>query len=166
MRSNFVTYYYYSQVPSTYEGESKACNVPISEQKGQQSALHPSEFSLVTTKFSLHQFLPRLVPWLCGSLVFKVHNSACNVNEALNMMMPKSGILRGPIVMLAPGHPMIASPWKLPHGGTGCSCHVQWEQGNLLNTFHHVPLKRRMLALPSLVETHVAESTSEPGIKY
>ncbi|XP_022758150.1 uncharacterized protein LOC111305162 [Durio zibethinus] len=98
---------------------------------------------------------------------YAMSNGALNGYEALDMM-PKWGVLRGPVVMLAPVpvHPMAVSPRKQPHGGTGVF--LPWTMGSRKPTKHLPPRaqKGRMLALPSPVETHVAESTSKPGIKY
>ncbi|WRX07724.1 hypothetical protein QQP08_000211 [Theobroma cacao] len=84
--------------------------------------------------------------------------------EALDMM-PKWGVLRGPVVMLAPVRPMVVSPRKLPRGGTGVF--LPWTMGGSRKPTKHLPpraQKGRMLALPSPVEPNAAESTSEPGI--
>ncbi|XVF21830.1 hypothetical protein REPUB_Repub12eG0123600 [Reevesia pubescens] len=94
---------------------------------------------------------------------YAMSNGALNGYEAHDMM-PKWGVLRGPVVMLAPVRPMVVSPRKLPRGGTGVF--LPWTMGSRKPTKHLPPRaqKGRMLALPSPVETHVAESTSEPGI--
>ncbi|KAK6260135.1 hypothetical protein SCA6_014609 [Theobroma cacao] len=84
--------------------------------------------------------------------------------EALDMI-PKWGVLRGPVVMLAPVRPMVVSPRKLPRGGTGVF--LPWTMGGSRKPTKHLPpraQKGRMLALPSPVEPNAAESTSEPGI--
>lgn len=89
-------------------------------------------------------------------------NGALNGYEALDMM-PKWGVVRGPVVMLAPVRPMVVSPKKLPRGGTGVF--LPWTMGSRKHNKHLPPRaqKGRMLVLPS-DETHVAEPTSEPGI--
>ncbi|XVF32639.1 hypothetical protein REPUB_Repub17cG0099700 [Reevesia pubescens] len=94
---------------------------------------------------------------------YAMSNGALNGYEPLDMMS-KWGVLRGPVVMLAPVRPMVVSPRKLPRGGTGVF--LPWTMGSRKPTKHLPPRaqKGRMLALPSHVETHVAESTSEPGI--
>ncbi|XWS46773.1 hypothetical protein CRYUN_Cryun14cG0096900 [Craigia yunnanensis] len=94
---------------------------------------------------------------------YAMSNGALNGYEAMNMML-KWGGLRGPVVMLAPVRPMVVSPRKLPPGGTGVF--LPWTKGSRKPTKHLPPRaqKGRMLALPSPIETQVAESTSEPGI--
>ncbi|XWS31622.1 hypothetical protein CRYUN_Cryun23aG0092200 [Craigia yunnanensis] len=94
---------------------------------------------------------------------YAMSNGALNGFEALDMM-PKWGVLSGPVVMLAPVRPMVVSPRKFPGGGTGVF--LPWTKGSRKPIKHLPPRaqKGRMLALPSAVETHVAESTSEPGI--
>ncbi|XP_022727815.1 uncharacterized protein LOC111283493 [Durio zibethinus] len=94
---------------------------------------------------------------------YAMSNEALNGYEALDMM-PKWGVLRGPVVMLAPVRPMAVSPRKLTRGGTGVF--LPWTMGSRKPPKHLPPRaqKGRMLALPTPVETHVAESTSEPGI--
>ncbi|XP_021280429.1 uncharacterized protein LOC110413798 [Herrania umbratica] len=95
---------------------------------------------------------------------YAMSNGALNGYEALDMM-PKWGVVRGPVVMLAPVRPMVVSPRKLPRGGTGVF--LPWTMGGSRKPTKHLPpraQKGRMLALPSPVEPHVAESTSEPGI--
>ncbi|XVE73193.1 hypothetical protein DITRI_Ditri11bG0097700 [Diplodiscus trichospermus] len=93
---------------------------------------------------------------------YAMSNAAPNGYEALDMV-PKWGVLRAPVVMLAPVRPMVVSPRKLPPGGTGVF--LPWTMGSRKSTKHLPPRaqKGRMLALPS-VETHVTEPTSEPGI--
>ncbi|XVF80491.1 hypothetical protein PTKIN_Ptkin15bG0078200 [Pterospermum kingtungense] len=93
---------------------------------------------------------------------YAMSNGAVNGYEALDMM-PKSEVLHGPVVMLSPMCPMVSSPKKLPRGGTGVF--LPWTMGSRKPTKHLPPRaqKGRMLALTS-VETHVLESTSEPGI--
>ncbi|XWS36257.1 hypothetical protein CRYUN_Cryun20dG0069900 [Craigia yunnanensis] len=94
---------------------------------------------------------------------YAMSNGALNGYEALDMM-PKWGALRGPVVMLGPVRPMVVNPRKIPGGGTGVF--LPWTMGSRKPTRHLPPRaqKGRMLALPSPVETHVAEPTSEPGI--
>ncbi|TYI55321.1 hypothetical protein E1A91_D11G133700v1 [Gossypium mustelinum] len=93
---------------------------------------------------------------------YEMSNGALNGYEALDMM-PKLGVLRGPVVMLTPVSPMVMSPKKLPCGGTGVF--LPWNMLSRKPTKHLPPRaqKGNMLALPP-AETHIAESTSEPGI--
>ncbi|GMJ01118.1 AtALKBH10B [Hibiscus trionum] len=95
---------------------------------------------------------------------YTMSNGALNGYEVLDTM-PKWGVLHAPVVMLAPVRPVVVSPRKLPRDGTGVF--LPWTMGGSKKHTKHLPpraQKGRMLALPSLVETHVAEATSEPGI--
>lgn len=79
-------------------------------------------------------------------------------------MMPKWGMLRGPMVMLTPMRPMVLNPRKLAGGGTGVF--LPWNVPSRKPAKHLPPRaqKGRFLALPSPVEPHIGESTSEPSI--
>ncbi|KAB2016240.1 hypothetical protein ES319_D08G082600v1 [Gossypium barbadense] len=93
---------------------------------------------------------------------YAMSNGVLSGYEALDTM-PKWGVLRAPVVMLAPVRPVVVSPRKLPRGGTGVF--LPWTMGSKKHTKHLPPRaqKGRMLALPSAVETHVSEFTSEPS---
>ncbi|KAF5732739.1 hypothetical protein HS088_TW17G00269 [Tripterygium wilfordii] len=82
--------------------------------------------------------------------------------EAMDAM-GKWGIVRAPVVMLAPARPMMCSPKRMPNGGTGVF--LPWTVGSRKPAKHLPPRAQRgrLLALPSSAETHMAESTSEPG---
>ncbi|TQD86505.1 hypothetical protein C1H46_027994 [Malus baccata] len=84
--------------------------------------------------------------------------AAPNGYEAMDVM-PKWGVLRAPVVMLAPVRPMALSPRKVPQSGTGVF--LPWTMGSRKPAKHLPPRaqKGRLMALPS-----PAESTSEPGI--
>jgi alkylated DNA repair protein alkB family protein 5 len=91
-------------------------------------------------------------------------NGALNGYEAMDTM-PRWGVLRTPVVMLAPVRPMVLSPQSLPQGGTGVF--LPWTMGSKKHAKHLPPRaqKGRLLTLPSpLDETHAAETTSQPGI--
>ncbi|KAM3687506.1 hypothetical protein ACB098_10G083900 [Castanea mollissima] len=94
---------------------------------------------------------------------YAVPNEALNGYETTDIMS-RWGVVRAPVVMLAPVRPMVLSPRRLPQGGTGVF--LPWTMGSRKPAKHLPPRaqKGRLLALPSPVETHVAESTSEPGI--
>ncbi|KAJ1435742.1 Oxoglutarate/iron-dependent dioxygenase [Sesbania bispinosa] len=87
-----------------------------------------------------------------------------NGYEGMDMMMPKWGMLRGPMVMLTPMRPMALNPRKLAGGGTGVF--LPWNVPSRKPAKHLPPRaqKGRLLALPSPVEPHMGESTSEPSI--
>lgn len=94
---------------------------------------------------------------------YAMSNGALNGYESMDMM-PKWGVLRAPVVMLAPVRPMVLSPRRMQRGGTGVF--LPWTVGSKKPAKHLPPRaqKGRLLALPSPAETHVVESTSEPGI--
>ncbi|KAK7277677.1 hypothetical protein RJT34_22692 [Clitoria ternatea] len=79
-------------------------------------------------------------------------------------MMPKWGMLRGPMVMLTPMRPMPLNPRKLAGGGTGVF--LPWNVPSRKPAKHLPPRaqKGRLLTLPSPVEPQMGESTSEPSI--
>lgn len=90
-------------------------------------------------------------------------DGAPNGYEAMDAM-PKWGVLRAPVVMLAPVRPMVLSPRKVPQSGTGVF--LPWTVGSRKPAKHLPPRaqKGRLMTLPSPAETHVAESASEPCI--
>jgi len=84
--------------------------------------------------------------------------------DGMDMMMPKWGMLPSPMMMLTPMRPMAVNPRKLAGGGTGVF--LPWNVPSRKPTKHLPPRaqKGRLLALPSPVEPHIGESTSEPSI--
>lgn len=82
-------------------------------------------------------------------------------------LMPKWGVLRGPVVMLAPARPMVLSPRRAPRGGNGTGVFLPWAVGSRKPAKHLPPRaqKGRFLALPPPpgAEAQVVESTSEAG---
>ncbi|KAJ9696302.1 hypothetical protein PVL29_008502 [Vitis rotundifolia] len=79
-------------------------------------------------------------------------------------VMPKWEVVRAPLVMLAPVTPMVMSPRKMQQSGTGVF--LPWAVKSRKHAKHLPPRaqRSRLLALPSAVEPHVAEPTSEPCI--
>ncbi|KAL6968378.1 hypothetical protein U1Q18_034178 [Sarracenia purpurea var. burkii] len=72
---------------------------------------------------------------------------------------PKWGLLRAPVVMLAPSHPMVLSPRRMIQcGGTGVF--LPWTLGSRKPVKHLPPRaqKGRLPLLPSTVETHISDS--------
>ncbi|XP_059660534.1 RNA demethylase ALKBH10B-like [Cornus florida] len=95
---------------------------------------------------------------------YTMPNGALNgCYEAMDVI-PKWGVLRAPVVMLAPMRPMVLSPQGIPHGGTGVF--LPWAVGPKKPAKQLPPRaqKGRFLALPSPVETRIPEATSDPGI--
>ncbi|XP_057965640.1 RNA demethylase ALKBH10B [Malania oleifera] len=90
-------------------------------------------------------------------------NGVANGYETMDLI-PKWGVLRAPVVMLAPMRPMVLSPRRIPHGGTGVF--LPWTVGSRKPAKHLPPRaqKGRFLALPPPVETRVAEPTSDSSI--
>ncbi|CAK9151020.1 unnamed protein product [Ilex paraguariensis] len=90
-------------------------------------------------------------------------NGTPNGYEAMDVI-PKWGVLRTPVVMLSPVPPMVLSPKRIPREGTGVF--LPWNSGSRKPTKHLPPRaqKGRLLALPSPVETHKAETPTDPGI--
>ncbi|PON65750.1 Oxoglutarate/iron-dependent dioxygenase, partial [Parasponia andersonii] len=82
-------------------------------------------------------------------------------------LMPKWGVLRGPVVMLAPVRPMVLSPRRAPRGGNGTGVFLPWAVNSRKPAKHLPPRAQRgrFLSLPphTTVEARVEESTSEAG---
>lgn len=94
---------------------------------------------------------------------YPVPNGALNGHEAVDST-PNWGILRSPVVMLAPVRPMALSPKRIPNGGTGVF--LPWAVGSRKPAKHLPPRaqKGRLLALSSPVEKHVADSATATGV--
>ncbi|KAK2990532.1 hypothetical protein RJ640_019812 [Escallonia rubra] len=85
------------------------------------------------------------------------------LNGAMDVI-PKWGVLRSPMVMLAPMRPMVLSPKRIPRGGTGVF--LPWSVGSRKHAKHLPPRaqKGRFLTLPAPVEKRKAELTTDSGI--
>ncbi|BAT85401.1 hypothetical protein VIGAN_04294200 [Vigna angularis var. angularis] len=94
---------------------------------------------------------------------YTLSNGALSGYEAMDMM-PNWGIFGAPIVMLPPMRPVAVNSRKLPRGGTGVF--LPWKGTSRKHTRHLPPRaqKGRLMELPSPVESHLGESTSEPSI--
>ncbi|TKY62489.1 oxidoreductase protein [Spatholobus suberectus] len=94
---------------------------------------------------------------------FTLPNGALSGYEAMDMM-PKWGMVSAPMVMLTPMRPVAVNTSKLPRGGTGVF--LPWKGASRKHARHLPPRaqKGRLMALPSPVESHFGESTSEPNI--
>ncbi|KAG8389386.1 hypothetical protein BUALT_Bualt02G0223800 [Buddleja alternifolia] len=79
-------------------------------------------------------------------------------------MIPKWGVVRAPMVMLAPVGPMVLNSRRMPNGGTGVF--LPWNVGPRKPTKHLPPRAQRgrFLALPSPADTHKPETTSDSGV--
>ncbi|RDX57769.1 hypothetical protein CR513_62966, partial [Mucuna pruriens] len=93
---------------------------------------------------------------------FTLPNGPLSGYEAMDMM-PKWGILSAPMVML-PMRPMAVNTRKLPRSGTGVF--LPWKGASRKHARHLPPRaqKGRLMALPSPVQSHLEESTSEPSV--
>ncbi|XP_058197964.1 RNA demethylase ALKBH10B-like [Rhododendron vialii] len=92
---------------------------------------------------------------------YTIPNGAMNAYEATMNMIPKWGVIRTPVVMLAaPMHPMVVSPRKSPNG-SGTGVFLPWAVGSRKPAKHLPPRaqKGRLLSLPSSVETLKKEPT-------
>ncbi|KAI3676515.1 hypothetical protein L1987_86125 [Smallanthus sonchifolius] len=80
-------------------------------------------------------------------------------------VLPKWGAIRAPqLLMLAPVSPMVMSPRRLTHGGTGVF--LPWNSGPKKPTKHLPPRAQRgrLLAVPASPERHKMNRTSDSGI--
>ncbi|GFY98770.1 oxidoreductase, 2OG-Fe(II) oxygenase family protein [Actinidia rufa] len=95
---------------------------------------------------------------------YPIPDEPLNGYEAMDVI-PKWGVLRAPLLMLAPIRPMVLSHRRgVPHGGTGVF--LPWTVRSRKPAKHLPPRaqKGRFLALPSPVETHVSEPASDGKI--
>lgn len=94
---------------------------------------------------------------------YTMQNGVLNGDGTIDMT-PKWGVLRAPMLMLAPVRPMVLSPKRIQHGGTGVF--LPWTVNSKRHTKHLPPRaqKNRLLALPSPVEKHASETKSDSGI--
>lgn len=103
--------------------------------------------------------------WQTGlPTTYAIPNGALNGYEATNLM-PKWGMLRAPMVMLAPMHPIILSPRRVPHTGTGVF--LPWTVGSRKSPKHIPPRAQKaklLLTLPPSVEAHTADLSSDVSI--
>lgn len=76
---------------------------------------------------------------------------------AMNMM-PKWGLVRAPVVMLAPMRPLIVNPRKMPRGGTGVF--LPWNTSSRKHAKHLPPRAQRgrYLSLPPPAEANKPEN--------
>ncbi|OIT37753.1 PREDICTED: uncharacterized protein LOC109240329 [Nicotiana attenuata] len=91
-------------------------------------------------------------------------NGGHNGYEPMDVI-PKWGVLRAPMVMLAPvARPLVMSPRKAPRGGTGVF--LPWNGGSRKPAKHLPPRAQRgrFLALPPPGDSPKSETTSEPSL--
>ncbi|XP_018825310.2 RNA demethylase ALKBH10B-like [Juglans regia] len=108
---------------------------------------------------------PPMTLWQSGvPSPYAATNGTPNDHEPMDTM-PGWGVVHSPVVMLAPVRPMVLSSQGLHQGGTGVF--LPWTMGSHRKNAKHLPpraQKGRPLAIPSPIETHVVDSTSEAGI--
>lgn len=85
-----------------------------------------------------------------------------NGYEPMNMI-PKWGLMRTPMVMLAPVRPVVMSPRRVPRGGTGV--YLPWTVGSRKHAKHLPPRAQRgrYLALTSPSDAHKPETGCDSG---
>ena len=125
-----------------------------------------------------HQFMPvikdqqQMIPPLAKAMTlwqpgvptgYGMPNGAFTSYGTMDMM-PKWEVVSAPLVMLAPVTPVVMSPKKMQQSGTGVF--LPWAVKAKKHTKHLPPRaqRSRLLGLPSPVETHAVEPTSEPCI--
>ncbi|XP_060178269.1 RNA demethylase ALKBH10B-like [Lycium barbarum] len=92
---------------------------------------------------------------------YSTPNGAANGYKIMNVT-PKWSFLRAPEVMLAPVHPMVLSPRRIPNGGTGVFLPLSRKPAK------HLPpraQKRRFLELPSPGNSPKSVSSSEASME-
>ncbi|XP_065861197.1 RNA demethylase ALKBH10B-like isoform X2 [Euphorbia lathyris] len=92
---------------------------------------------------------------------YAMPNGGLGGYEAMDAM-PKWGVLRAPVVMLAPMRPMVLSPKRMPQAQGGTGVFLPWTVGSRKPAKHLPPRaqKRHLLALRS----HITDSASDTGI--
>ncbi|KAL8167694.1 hypothetical protein V2J09_009193 [Rumex salicifolius] len=102
-----------------------------------------------------------LTVWQPGVLSPCSLNLIPNGYEATMSMVPKWGLIHGPLMTVPSAVPMQVNPRKLPRGGTGVF--LPWGVKSRKPARHLPPraLKGRLPALPS-VDTHALETMSDP----
>lgn len=75
-------------------------------------------------------------------------------------VVPKWGVLRAPLVMIAPPQPIVMGPKSISRGGTGVF--LPWAVSSKRTTKHLPPrIRGRHLALPPSNEIQVAKSSAD-----
>lgn len=124
--------------------------------KVRQESIHPPSPTSAAPTTAMTLWQPS-VP-----TAYTMQNGTANGYEPMNLV-PKWGVLRAPMVMLAPVRPMVVNPRKLPSGGTGVF--LPWNMSSRKHTKHLPPRaqKGRFLTLTSQAETRAdaVESASE-----
>lgn len=93
-------------------------------------------------------------------------NRAHNGYEPMDMIPKWGGVVRSPVVMLAPLRPVVMNPRRAPRGGTGVF--LPWNGGSRKPAKHLPPRAQRgrFLALPPPGDSPKSETASEPSLDY
>lgn len=91
-------------------------------------------------------------------------NRAHNGYEPMDMVPKWGGVVRSPMVMLAPLRPVVMNPRRAPRGGTGVF--LPWNGGSRKPAKHLPPRAQRgrFLALPPPGDSPKSETASEPSL--
>ncbi|XP_049407594.1 RNA demethylase ALKBH10B-like [Solanum stenotomum] len=93
-------------------------------------------------------------------------NRAHNGYEPMDMIPKWGGVVRSPVVMLAPLRPVVMNPRRAPRGGTGVF--LPWNGGSRKPAKHLPPRAQRgrFLALPPPGNSPKSETASEPSLDF
>lgn len=91
-------------------------------------------------------------------------NRAHSGYEPMDMVPKWGGVVRSPMVMLAPLRPVVMNPRRAPRGGTGVF--LPWNGGSRKPAKHLPPRAQRgrFLALPPPGDSPKSETASEPSL--
>ncbi|XP_021727831.1 uncharacterized protein LOC110694950 [Chenopodium quinoa] len=79
-------------------------------------------------------------------------------------MIPKWGVIRAPVMMLAPVRPVVMNPRRMPRGG-GTGVFLPWAVSSRKPAKHLPPRAQKGRYLPfTRVEEHVSDTMSDPGV--
>ncbi|KAL3328633.1 hypothetical protein AABB24_035994 [Solanum stoloniferum] len=95
---------------------------------------------------------------------YAIANRAHNGYEPTDMIPKWGGVVRSPVVMLAPLRPVVMNPRRAPRGGTGVF--LPWNGGSRKPAKHLPPRAQRgrFLALPPPGDSPKSETASEPSL--
>ncbi|KAK4732165.1 hypothetical protein R3W88_025153 [Solanum pinnatisectum] len=95
---------------------------------------------------------------------YAIANRAHNGYEPMDMIPKWRGVVRSPVVMLAPLRPVVMNPRRAPRGGTGVF--LPWNGGSRKPAKHLPPRAQRgrFLALPPPGDSPKSETASEPSL--
>lgn len=109
----------------------------------------------------MNSFVSDQIPPLTKAMTLWQPGVPTRYSTEIMDVIPKWGLLRAPEVMLAPAHPMVLSPRRIPTGGTGVFLPLSRKPAK------HIPpraQKRRFLELPSPSDSPRSQSSSEASM--